>query len=35
VYRVKPLYQPLIANPLPDRNPLTGLRERIEEAIKP
>jgi len=35
VYRVKPLHQPLISNPLPDRNPLTGLRERIEEAIKP
>ncbi len=29
IYRLKPIYQPLISNPLPDRNPLTGLRERL------
>jgi len=29
VYRIKPLYQPLITNPLSDRNPLTGIRERL------
>lgn len=34
VYRVKPLYQPLIANPLPDHNPLTEIR-RLGERLKP
>ncbi len=35
VYRVKPLFQPIISNPLPDRNPLTGLRDRIGDYIRP
>lgn len=29
VYRIKPLYQPLITNPLPDHGPLTGIRDLI------
>ena len=29
VYRIKPLYQPLISNPLPDHNPLNRIRDLI------
>jgi sugar lactone lactonase YvrE len=34
VYRVKPLFQPMIANPLPDHNPLTEIR-KLGERLKP
>jgi hypothetical protein len=34
VYRVKPLYQPLLPNPLPDHNPLTEIR-KLGERLKP
>ncbi|MBU6302970.1 MAG: hypothetical protein KGS60_15575 [Verrucomicrobia bacterium] len=34
VYRVKPLYQPLITNPLPEHNPLNEIR-KLGELLKP
>lgn len=34
VYRVKPLYQPLITNPLPEHNPLNEIR-KLGEFLKP
>lgn len=33
VYRLKPLHQPLLVNPLPKRNPLTGITEQINDRL--
>tara|TARA_R110002096_G_scaffold16106_20_gene55087 strand:+ start:5065 stop:6285 length:1221 start_codon:yes stop_codon:yes gene_type:complete len=33
VYRIKPLHQPLLVNPLPKRNPLTGITEQINDRL--